>query len=131
LLSPQVCIFDTNYNYRLPSDDELKILVDLTLDTLTFNGSISEERLAQYAWYGRTSDYYAHEVYTKDPVLGLCDILGNIWELTSTWENTSPVSSYHMMSGGSWHYIQSDLRSAFRAYYGSGNRSGAVGFREI
>ena len=98
---------DPNYSYRLPTDDESKTLVDMTLGALRFNESISGEQFSRYAWYYSISDNHTHEVCTREPVFGLCDILGNVWEWTST-----QVDSARIVRGGSWGNDAQSLRSA-------------------
>lgn len=82
---------DADYVYRLPTYYELAELRDMTVRALrddARNRAIPDEKLSRYAWYQPGSDGRAHEVCTKEPVFDLCDILGNVWEWTST-----PVSS--------------------------------------
>ena len=123
VLNPQ----DPNYTYRLPTDKELRALVDLTLGALRSNGSISDERLSRHAWYYPISNNHAHEVCTTGgTVSGLCDILGNVWEWTST-----PEGSDRVLRGGSWDNGASYLRFGFRDGLGPGVRSHLVGFRLV
>lgn len=117
---------DPNYTYRLPTDDELKTLVDMTLGALRFNGNISDERLSRHAWYYPGSGEHAHEVCTKEPVFGLCDILGNVWEWTST-----QVGSGRSLRGGGWYSGASLVRSGDRSGGLPEVRSGILGFRLV
>lgn len=117
---------DPNYTYRLPTDDELKTLRDMTIGALTFNGKISEERLSRHAWYSPGSNGHIHEVCTKEPVLSLCDILGNVWEWTST-----KVGSLRVFRGGSWRFFVRYLLSDYRYYHEPEYRHISLGFRLV
>jgi len=76
---------DPNYTYRLPTAYELKTLVDMSLGSLrSDDGFIYEEQLLKYAWFAPFAKDHDNEVCTKKPLFGLCDILGNVSELTST-----------------------------------------------
>lgn len=117
---------DPYYTYRLPTDDELKTLVDMTLGALRFHGDILDERLSRNAWYDPDSSKHAHEVCTKEPVFGLCDILGNVWEWTST-----QVGAGRALRGGSWNDVADEVRAGDRFRLLPGNRYSDLGFRLV
>jgi formylglycine-generating enzyme required for sulfatase activity len=117
---------DANYTYRLPTYDEQSALVNMTLAALRFNGTISAERLSRHAWYDSNSGDNVNEVCMKEPVFGLCDILGNVFEWVTDYDDVPPS-----VGGGSWHSRAYILLSGRHAYGKLGDRHGGVGFRLV
>lgn len=98
----------------------------MTLGALRFNGNISDERLSRHAWYYPGSNDHAHEVCTKEPVFGLCDILGNVWEWTST-----QGGSFRAFRGGGWFNFANLVRSGDRDSLLPEIRYDGLGFRLV
>ncbi len=128
---------DANYVYRLPTALELGILTDKTFHEFTKRGQNipSDEILSRVAWFNPESGFHAHEVCTKEIVLGLCDILGNVWEWTSTraprgqlgWSNENRV-----LRGGSWSTDAQQFLQLDKPYaVPPGLSGGALGFRLV
>lgn len=117
---------DPNYSYRLPTDEEMVRLLDMTLSALKFNGSFSEQSLSRHVWYSSNSYGHAHEVCSKDTVFGLCDILGNVWE----WTNT-PLYSQLPMRGSSFGGRAQEVVFGRRLSNLRGYRSIYLGFRLV
>ncbi len=69
---------------------------------------------------------YAHEVCTKNPVFGLCDILGNLWEWTST-----KIGSGRVLRGSGWNDSAERVRSVGRGVLQPSYRRGSLGFRLV
>ncbi len=87
---------DSEYTYRLPTTTELGYLIDLSVRALSFKGDILDHLLSRHGWYSIDGNH-AHEVCTKEPLFGFCDVLGNVWELTSTLSGSEIV-----LRGDSW-----------------------------
>ena len=106
---------DKSYNYRLPTSKEWQI----TCPTEMYN------EVKQFAICESNS---TEPVGSKLPnKYGLYDILGNVWE----WTSTSLEGSSRVVRGGSWGSGARNLRSADRNYGGPGARGGDLGFRLV
>lgn len=120
---------DSKYTYRLPTENELKKLVDMTLDAMRFNRDLSYEILSESVWHYDNSDYRDHEVCTKRPIFGLCDIVGNLFE----WTSTQVQGSSRTIGGCSW-YNPPSIVAKCGSRMTSGDHDmhhGLVGFRLI
>lgn len=75
---------DPKYKYRLPNREEQLHLIDLTLKEFkkSFPEPKDKYRVLDYAWLEENSGDEPHEVCSRNPLLGLCDILGNLAEAT-------------------------------------------------
>ena len=117
----------TGKQYRLPSEAEWEYAARAGSNTQWSFGD-SESQLAEYAWFVSNSQRKTHPAAQKKPnVFGLYDMHGNVWEWTqdcwnanysgaptngSAWQ--SGDCRYRVLRGGSWNYIPSGLRSAYR-----------------
>lgn len=105
------------YNYRLPTEQEWEYCAK----------SCEKQKILDIAWCYENSDNQTHKVKQKEPnELGLYDMLGNVWEWTS-----SIMGSYRVVRGGSWSFDARYLRPALRYYYGPGDRYDGFGFRLV
>lgn len=111
---------DRSYIYRLPTDHEMEILVEMTL------GRLSNEELSAVAWFNPMSEDKANEVCTKKPVFGLCDILGNLWE----WSGAGP-DSIRVLRGGGLNFYAQTLRGAYIDQFRPSGRLFTRGFRLV
>lgn len=118
---------DTNYSYRLPTGKELESLNSMTVNALGGYNKIPDEQLSKYAWYAANSDNQAHEVCTKKTVLGLCDILGNL----SEWTTTVGWYDFRCVRGSDWKTNRSSTISNTESFWDTYVRSSALGFRLI
>ena len=112
---------DSKGCYRLPTDEEWGQAAGNAM-------TISSAFLDEIAWYWENSDEKTHPVALKQANnYGLYDILGNVWE----WTSTSAGGSSLVFRGGSWYGSAWSLRSANRndGYPGKGNSD--VGFRLV
>lgn len=96
---------DTTYTYRLPTYKEYDEIISLTFKEIDPKDFPND--FLNYAWCRKESDdtkAYAREVCTKKAILGLCDILGNLWEMTDT-RFGSPMEPDRWIVGGTFlHY---------------------------
>jgi len=105
----------TKYTYRLPTEKEWEYCAK----------SCDLQKIDEISWNNENSNDKTHPIKQKKPNnLGLYDMLGNVWEWTST-----KSGSYRVFRGGSWYNGPLYLRAAFRDYFDPGNRSNGVGFR--
>jgi len=99
--------------------------------------------LNDIAWHGENSDGQTHDVATKVPnVLGLYDMLGNVWEWTGDWmgpytrmalkDPTGPAAGTHRVNrGGGWRGDSRYVRAPRRVGYLPGMRGSSLGFRVV
>lgn len=95
-------VIDPQYNYRLPEDSEQLTLLKLALEEFKskFPDPVDKYRILDYAWLKENSNDRAHEVCTRMPLLGLCDLLGNMTEWNQTTYNGG--SGDAISRGGTW-----------------------------
>ena len=110
---------DSKGCYRLPTEDESKQAAG---DTIPVSSALFDKS----AWYWENSEYKTHPVALKQANnYGLYDVLGNVWEWTSTRDE-----SLRVIRGGSWSDGAWDLRSA--SYHRNpGFKNSVVGFRLV
>jgi formylglycine-generating enzyme required for sulfatase activity len=128
---------------RLPSEAEWEYACRAGTTTRYYSGDLELE-LFRVGWCDGNSDGRSHLVGEKEPNgLGLYDMHGNVWEwCEDDWhdnykgapcDGTAWVSrsraERRVYRGGSWDLVATFCRSAFRAYWYPGNRSGNLGFR--
>ena len=95
---------DSKGCYRLPTEDEWKLAAG---DAMTISSSAFPDKIA---WYWNNSGGKTHPVALKQANnYGLYDVLGNVWEWTST---STRSGSGHVIRGGSWITNAWYLRSA-------------------
>jgi formylglycine-generating enzyme required for sulfatase activity len=108
------------------------------------------EGLADHAWFGEPNKPTAHAVDEINPrtgktnlnPLGLANMLGNVWEWCSDWDEANyyrrsmeenpqgpETGSDRVVRGGSWYYGARGCRSATRYDYRPDDRDSDVGFR--
>lgn len=80
------------------------------------------------AWHDGNSGGHTQDVACKQPNnFGLYDMLGNVWEWTSSEEG-----SYRVLRGGSWNNRSADVRASYRCIYAPGTpRYFNLGFRPV
>lgn len=106
---------DKSYTYRFPTEEEWEFTCTNEMDNNINVFAICETNSTK-------------PVGSKLPnIYGLYDILGNVWEWTSTLEN----GSYRVFRGGSWNSDAQYLRSASRYYASPEDRLDNVGFRPV
>ncbi len=103
-------------------------------------GPYSGGSLEEVGWYYGNSGSKTHDVGQKKPnAWGLHDMHGNVHEWCSDWydgrlrggvDPTGPSSGvFRVFRGGSWNYVASYCRAAFRFWNYTGNRFDNLGFR--
>jgi formylglycine-generating enzyme required for sulfatase activity len=87
----------------------------------------------------RTTSVSEFEAIDRSP-FGVVDLLGNVWEWTSSWYEAYPGShyegpnfgrNYRVVRGGSWHNSEKDARISCRGHYASNTRREYLGFRVV
>ena len=107
--------------YRLPTKDEWEQAAG---DAMTISPAFDK-----IAWYWNNSGGKTHPVALKRANnYGLYDVLGNVWEWTSTSTRTG---AHLVIRGGSWNYYAWYLRSANRDFRIPGGGYNVVGFRLV
>lgn len=107
------------YTYALPTEE-------LWLKAL---GQIpkTDEEVLEYAWCSMNSNNKTHPVGIKKPnLLGIYDMLGNVWEWTST-----KISSGRVILGGSFLLAARVLRLSSRYYNDPSFRFNCLGARLV
>jgi formylglycine-generating enzyme required for sulfatase activity len=88
---------------------------------------ITEATLGDVAWVGDNSNDKTHPAGQKKPnAYGLYDMLGNVWEWTST---THRRINYYVNCGGGWSDSSGDFRSSYHDENFLTYRHQALGFR--
>ena len=128
--------------FRLPTEAQWEYACRAGSTTkYCFGGD--EAQLGEYAWYNNNSESKTHPVGEKKPnAWGLYDMHGNVREWCQDWydggyhaksptdDPTGPATgSLRVNRGGSWYYPAWRCRSAFRGYFGPGDRDSNLGFR--
>jgi len=127
--------------YRLCTEEEWEYAARAGSDTKYFFGD-SSSQLGRYAWYDKNAydmgkghrGYGTHPVAKKQPnKWGLYDMLGNVWEWTSSCYtknyNSGCYKNYKVLRGGSWLNNANYLRSAIRFSISPDGRRNFNGFR--
>jgi formylglycine-generating enzyme required for sulfatase activity len=87
----------------------------------------------------RTTSVSEFEATNRSP-FGAVDLLGNVWEWTSSWYEAYPGShheslnfgrNYRAVRGGSWNNPEKDARISCRGRYASNTRREYLGFRMV
>ena len=133
--------------YRLPTEAEMEYATRAGALTSRYFGE-TDDLLPKYAWYLTNSQEKTWPVGRLKPSdLGLFDVQGNVW----TWcqeryqgypapqdgeayedkedEHSIDTSISRVLRGGSFGYLASDVRSAFRFSYVPTNRGNNSGVR--
>lgn len=120
-------VSQTEYVYRLPTEEEWEYACRSGTATAYFFGEKSRG-INSYAWFYENSGMRTHPVKEKKPnPWGFYDILGNVWELTSSLYE--PTGSNRVIRGGGWNNYVKLVRSARRNYVTPDYVDSDVGFR--
>ena len=114
----------TGKKYRLPTEAEWEYAARGGRAGRGYRYSGSN-CIGNVAWYKENSGGKTHLAGTRQPnELGIHDMSGNVWEWTSTAEN-----SFRVTRGGSWDYDVRHSRVSFRGSRSPGDRHERLGFR--
>ena len=116
--------------YRLPTAEEwdfgCRAGATEEYSKLSDGFGISTDAIGDVAWIASNSKGTTHPVGQKPPnAFGLHDMIGNVWEWTSTAENGEVA-----IRGGGWDYIAQDGELP-KSSVSPGNRSDRLGFRLV
>jgi formylglycine-generating enzyme required for sulfatase activity len=114
---------------NLPQDKAFRLPTEWEWEWSALGGGPWEDRLASLdeAWVNKNSKGKTHEVGLLKPNgYGLHDILGNVWEWTSS-EYSSDNNK--VIRGGSWGCRLIDARIAFRSSCSPSYHASFLGFR--
>jgi hypothetical protein len=130
--------------YRLPTEAETEYVTRAGTATARYYGE-TDALLPKYAWYQANSDERTWPVGTLKPNdFGLFDTLGNAYcwgqeeykpfppaggEADDTNADTKVADTRRVLRGGSFFYLGSYVRSAYRNVDVPGNRNYDFGFR--
>lgn len=135
--------FQTNMNYRLPTEAEWEYASKggLASKGYTYSGS---NDLYSIAWYVGNSGNKTHSVGSKNSnELGINDMSGGVWEWCSDWHRDycmygeiNPFGDSHggynrVLRGGSFNEDQGDCRTVNRANHYPDHKDSQLGFRLV
>lgn len=97
------------------------------------------------AWYVKNSDATTHPVGLKaENGLGLCDMLGNVWEWCGDWyQKRAPMPGLigdptgaesgveRLLRGGSWNSVPKNVTASYRFRRDPSSREDDAGFRVV
>jgi len=121
--------------YRLPTEEEWEYVCKAGGDE-NFCRSLGKQ-LEEYAWFAENAGGHTHRVATRKPSpLGVHDMLGNVWEWTSSLfspelaEESELGSEVIHIRGGSFESLRGYCRSSLRwAGWPPSKRDQRIGFR--
>lgn len=130
--------------YRLPTEAEWEFGARSGGKTEKFAGFSDIPQVELSAWFGKNAGGSTHPVGEKKPNgLGLCDMMGNVFEWVHDWKGNYSTStrdnpqgpssgSYRVLRGGSW---KTDswwfLRATTRNLHPPDSRLDSYGFRVV
>lgn len=125
---------DKSGKYRLPTEVEWQYACHLSTASLNIDGA-HIKHLNDYTWYSKNSDGAPHPTGLKEPdLIGLYDMLGNVYEATSTciYETVSGSNNCYkfVARGGGATSLEKDISCSNR-YANNNNGNIGVGFRLI
>lgn len=117
--------------YRFPTEEEWEYACRAGAEgpycRMTNGTEVTEGTLDKVAWFADNSDKQTHPVGQKEPnAFGLYDMHGNVWEWTSTEEETDRVTK-----GGGWNGDAGRCESSNRNRFFPSHRFAFLGFRLV
>lgn len=118
-------IFVKNLKKRLPNENEWEKAARAGGRKKYYWGN---QVNSLYLWYLQNSLYKTHPVGKKiNNNYGLSDILGNVYEWTSSWYSNN--KKFKVLRGGSWANRENSVRIAYRDRAGRSEKGSEIGFR--
>ncbi|MSP11820.1 MAG: hypothetical protein EXR62_02565 [Chloroflexi bacterium] len=126
---------------RLPTETEWEYAARGAQGRIfAWGDTFERHRLNCGAFWAQDDDGYAGGIDTASTMIvgqfpeggtpeGICDLSGNVWEWTTTWDETQPA--HRIIRGGSWNDPRAETRGAERNAVVPDLFNDSIGFRVV